>query len=68
MLRFDVFTRTWWKENHTGTWPNGLEPCPGEKTYIATNLSEEDALELCEEYNSSHDPGRLSLKAEYEER
>lgn len=61
---FDVFHRTWWKESPG--WPNGLEPCAGEKTYLAYGVSEETARELCQEYNNSHEPGRLSRKAEYE--
>jgi hypothetical protein len=66
-ILYDVFTRTWWKENKSGCWPNNLEPCPGEKTYLANNVSRETALLLCDEYNATHEPGRLSLKAEFTE-
>lgn len=62
---YHVFTRTWWAENPA--WPNGLEPCPGERHYIARHVTYADARELCEEYNDTHEPGRLSLKAEFEE-
>lgn len=62
---YSVFTRTWWKESKG--WPNGLEPCPGRKHYIAENCTEEEAREIAVEWNSEHEPGRLSLKAEYEE-
>jgi hypothetical protein len=62
--RYTVFHRTWWIENPS--WPNGLEPGAGRKHVIARNVSLEEALELCREYNSTHKPGRLSRKAEFE--
>jgi len=62
---YDVFTRTWWRENPA--WPNGLEPCAGEKHYLARDVSEVEARETCAEYRAEHEPGRLALKAEYEE-
>lgn len=61
---YDVFVRTWWKENKS--WPNGLEPCPGKKRYVAHGVSWELARRICKEYNSTHEPGRLSKKAEFE--
>ena len=62
---YDVFVRTWWKENPS--WPNGLEPEAGKRRYIARHVTREDALELCQEYRATHDPGRLSKKAEFGE-
>jgi hypothetical protein len=62
---YDVFVRTWWRLNPS--WPDGLEPCPGKKRYIARHVTREDALGVCEQYNSTHEPGRLSKKAEFEE-
>ena len=63
---YKVFTRTWWKENPE--WPDGLEPGPGHKCTIARNIStEEEARRIARNYNDTHDPGRLSKKAEYEE-
>lgn len=63
--QFNVFVRTWWKDNPA--WPNGLEPCPGEKHYLKRRVDDEEtARELCQEYNDAHEPGRLSKKAEYE--
>jgi len=61
---YNVFTRTWWTDNPE--WPNGLEPCAGEKTYIARNLTESQARQKCKEWNAKHKPGRYSLKAEFE--
>lgn len=63
---YKVFTRTWWK--HNPEWPNGLEPCPGRRYTIARNINtEEIAQAICEEYNRTHKPGKLSKKAEYDE-
>ena len=62
---YKVFTRTWWKNNPN--WPNGLEPCPGRKHTLGKVPTEEMAQGWCKRYNSTHNPGRLSRKAEYEE-
>lgn len=62
---YRTFTRTWWKENPK--WPNGLEPCIGASHYQARFYSEDDARRFCEEYNATHEAGRLSRKCEYEE-
>jgi hypothetical protein len=63
-VSFTVFVRNWWKENPS--WPNGLEPdSTAEKTVLAFNLTESDARAMCKEYNDTHEPGRLSRKAEY---
>jgi hypothetical protein len=65
-MSYSVFTRTWWKENPS--WPNGLEPEAGEKTYLEEGLNTEaEARAIAKEYNATHDPGRLSEKAEFEE-
>jgi len=62
---YNVFTRTWWRRNKS--WPDGLEPCIGRKTYLHRKVaSEERARELCKVYNDNNDPGPLSRKAEYE--
>ena len=62
---YKVFTRTWWKDNPR--WPNGLEPYAGKKTYIKGKFTEEEAIELCQHWNSKNKAGRYSLKAEFEE-
>jgi len=72
-MGYRVFTRTWWKENPD--WPNGLEPEAGKRRYIMppnnwkkqTFATEEEAIAWCQEWNNTHDPGRYSLKAEFEE-
>ena len=62
---YQVFTRTWWA--HNKDWPNGLEPCPGRKTTIHRNVeTAEEARALCQEYNRTHKPGKLSRKLEFE--
>ena len=62
---YKVFTRTWWRNNQA--YPNGLEPCAGRKYTIDNVYTEKEAKQLCKEYNDTHHPGRLSLKAEYME-
>ena len=65
-MNYSVFTRTWWKYNKS--WPNGLEPCPGEKTYIEDFETLEDARNFCQ-YNNEHnlpEDNELSFKYEFE--
>ncbi len=65
-MPYSVFTRTWWKENPS--YPNGLEPSLGNKSYLKRHVgSKREALNLCKQWNSANEPGRLSRKAEYEE-
>jgi hypothetical protein len=64
---YDVFTRTWWKEATGPGWPNNLEPEAGEKTHIARGITWAAARHLCEWFKENNDPGRYSLKAEFEE-
>lgn len=62
---YQVFIRNWWTENPD--YPNGLEPRPGRKTIIDEVSTIEEAREIAQDYNATHDPGRLSRKAEFEE-
>lgn len=64
---YRVFVRNWWREN--AAWPNGLEPYSGGTQYhLATNVETvEEAREIAQDYNKTHEPGRLSRKAEFEE-
>ena len=64
-MSYQTFTRTWWRENRS--WPNGLEPHAGRKSYYATHDTEEEAREACKKWNTTHGPGRLSKKMEYEQ-
>ena len=65
MKNYRCFTRCWWKDNPT--YPNGLEPDgtgrQHHKCYVETI---EDARDYCQEYNKTHDPGRYSIKCEFE--
>lgn len=66
---FRVYVRNWWREAtpEDGRWPNDLVPNSGDKgRRIGSASTEEEAQRLCREYNSTHQPGRLSKKAEYE--
>lgn len=64
---YRVFVRNWRKNNPS--WPNGLEPNGvARKTTIAKNIpTEDEARSIAQRYNASHNPGRLSRKAEYTE-
>jgi len=65
-MSFNVFHRTWWRFN--SDWPDELEPCVGRKHYIQKKIwSEDEARSIAQEWNSKHNEGRLSDKAEYEE-
>jgi hypothetical protein len=59
---YTVFVRDWWRMEK-GT----RVPYPGApKTIIDDDVeTREEALELCKEYNDTHDPGPLSRKAEF---
>ena len=64
-MSYQTFTRTWWRNNPS--YPNGLEPCAGRKTRRTKHATEESARRECKEWNTTHNPGRLSRKMEYEE-
>lgn len=63
---YKTFTRTWWRNNPA--WPDGLEPGAGRKHYHSRHMTEAGARAECKEWNSTHNPGRLSRKMEYESR
>ncbi len=63
-MAFKIFTRTWWRNNKD--WPDGLEPHAGRRRTLTTVQTEEEARDLCQAWNASHAPGRLSRKAEYD--
>jgi hypothetical protein len=62
---FKVYVSNWWKENPD--WPNGLEPDGTVRHTLKKVGTEAEARAVCEEYNATHAPGRLSRKAEYTE-
>ncbi len=65
-MSYNVFHRTWWI--HNPSWPDGKEPGAGQRHYIARNINSIDvARDLAQDWNSTHDPGFLSDKAEFEE-
>jgi len=66
-MMYQVFKRTWWRENPS--WPNGLEPCAGERHYFRGEQFETaaEARDFCMAWNDENPAGRLSLKAEFEE-
>lgn len=67
--RYDVFVRDWWRDAGPGEagWPKGLVPYGGApREMLAEGVTYAEARELCDEYNSTHEPGRYSRKAEFE--
>lgn len=63
--RYTVFTRTWWE--HNPSWPDGREPCVGNRHTLARDLSRREAYAMCQEWNATHKPGKLSNRAEFEQ-
>lgn len=64
-MLYNVFVRNWWRENPK--WPGGLEPHAGRRYYLARGVTRKEAYDMCQEYNRTHNPGRYSRKAEFEE-
>jgi len=63
---YAVFTRMWWIDRPD--MPEGIMmPSTGPKRTIGRSMTEDEARTMCKEWNATHDYGRLSLKAEYEE-
>ena len=61
VVKYQVYIRNWYRKDHRGH----LVPCPGKKKVIRNGLTIDEARRLCNEYNSSTDPGPLSRKAEF---
>jgi hypothetical protein len=62
---YEVFIRNWWRWETT---PEGKQKVPhptARKTHYVTVWTEEEAREACQRYNSTHNEGALSRKAEY---
>jgi len=67
MTKYHVFVRNWWTAN--ADYPGGLEPLPGKKATICRCAdSIEEARAIASRYNRSHNPGKLSRKAEFMEK
>ncbi len=60
---YDVFIRSWYTRDEK---TKKLLNYPGDKKYIAWGVTWATARLMCSEYNESHDPGELSIKAEFE--
>ena len=55
---YRVFVRNWYKPAPDG----GREPGPGRKTILARRVSWSVARDMCEVYNNTHNPGKLSRR------
>lgn len=60
---YNVFVRNWWRTENGQRVPDPT----ARKTYLRKHVTFTDARELCQQYNSTHKPGKLSRKAEFEE-
>ena len=60
---FEVFHRTWWQKDPSS--PDGRCPGVGRSIRIGWAATETEAREMCRKWNSTHNPGHLSDKAEY---
>ena len=60
MNAYKVFTRAWYKAD-------GITPNYGaRKTTLKKYLSESEARDFCTVWNKNHNPGKRSVKAEFE--
>ena len=60
MNDYRIFTRTWWKNNPS--WPDGLEPHAGRKYTIGMTSTEEEARQMCKNYNVSVSAEQMKLE------
>lgn len=65
---YRVFVRNWWRRPlpGEGSYQNRVPDPSARKTTIATRMTYEEAVALCEEHARTHRPGPLSRKAEFE--
>jgi hypothetical protein len=61
-----AFTRTWYRRE-AGPYGTRIVPGPGRKTTRERNLSYDEALRFCKNWNETHRPGPLSRKCEFTE-
>lgn len=62
MEKFKVTHSNWWRLENGKLLPNYNR----RKMLIGYTYSETDARQMCENWNKSHNPGKLSNKAEYQ--
>jgi len=63
-MKYRIFKRSWWRDN--SEWPSGLEPHAGKKQHIKYVDTEQEAREFCTEQNKINNPGKYSIKCEFE--
>ena len=61
---YKVMLTTWWMPNPA--YPGGREPHYSVIRIIGYFDTEAEAVAKCHEYNSTHEPGPWSIKAEWE--
>ena len=66
---YAVFVRDWWRRPERGE-PTSYEnkvPYPGApRKYIARDCTQDEARDMAQEYNATHEHGWTSRKAEFE--
>lgn len=63
-MAYQVYLRDWWIDDPKNKL--GILPGPGPKELIKVVETFQEARDYCVDYNKTHDPGRLSRKAEFE--
>lgn len=70
---YTTFTRTWWRWEYRASEVSVLNktgrvrvPGAGPRRYHGHNLTYEEARAMCQRWNSTHNPGPLSRKMEFE--
>lgn len=61
-MAFKVFVRNWYKKDANG---NKVPHPNARKTTLGIVSTEQEAREMCKDYNDNNDPRVLSRKAEY---
>lgn len=65
---YNVFVRNWWRDAGRDSMGKRMrEPGAGPKRYKVKGVNWTEARRICELYNTTHKPGFLSRKAEFEQ-
>lgn len=63
---YATFTRTWWTWRYRTNGTRYRVPGAGPRRYHGRNLTYDEARAMCYQWNTTHDPGPLSRKMEFE--
>ena len=65
MSTYTCFTRTWWRYEKGSTGQREKVPHLGRRKKLRTFDNAHSAIEFCDKYNTSNNPGPLERKCEY---